>query len=99
MDNNLAVLRRALEDPKLEDLPCICPSHIPQLISVLKELPPDACVSEWRYGMGDIRYEYRVHGNGAALQLREAFSNGARGGHPTLTAVYSREELERLIQQ
>lgn len=98
MDNNLGILRQALEDPKLEDLPCICPSHSPQLTRVLKELPPDAYVSEWRYGMGDIRYEYHVHRNGAALQLREAFSNGARGGHPRLTAVYSREELEKLIQ-
>jgi hypothetical protein len=99
MSNPIDTLRKALNDPKLEDLPCICPAHNSELIRILRKLPSDAFVSEWRHGQGIVRYEYHVHMNGVGASLRDAFDKGAKGGYPTLTAVYSREELEKISQE
>jgi len=97
MNNYLSILRKALKDLKLDGLTCISSSESPRLSEIVKNLSPDACISEWRYGMGNIRYEYHVHQDGIAEQLREAFKNGVSGGHPKLTAIYSREELKKII--
>lgn len=99
MDKPIDILRTALEAPKLEDLPCICPAYHSELLKVIAELPSDAYISEWRCGQGQVSYEYRVHRDGVGPLLREAFDGGVRGGYPTLTAVYSREELKKISQE
>ncbi len=91
MVNYLNTLRRALEDPKLEGLS--------SLSNRMFGLVPQNCyVSEWRVGMGEIRYEYRVHRSEIGEELKRAFLEGNSGGHPKLTGVYSKEDLRRLNQ-
>lgn len=99
MNNNLPIANMALQDPKLEGVDCICRSNYPGLVDIVEGLPSGAYVSEWRYGMGETRYEYRVHQDGIGEQLRKAFESGVRFGHPWLTAVYTKDELKKLIQQ
>lgn len=95
----MIVLKKALDDPQLEGLACICPSESSVLARIVKTLPTTAYVSEWRYGIGEIKYVYRVHTNGIIPELKGIFEKGIKGGHPQLTALYSREELVRIIQQ
>jgi hypothetical protein len=99
MGEYLGVLKSALADPALEGVECICPSNYSKLRTVISDLPPDAHISEWRYGDGQIRYRYHTHVDGAGARLREAFENGARGGNPTLTAVYLKKDLDAIIQE
>ena len=35
--------------------------------------------------------------NKTAAKLKEAYESGARGGHPKLTAIYTRKELEDVL--
>lgn len=90
MSNHLHILKRALEDPKLKGLTCICSSQYSILDKHLDRVPEGGSVSEWRYGNGSVFYEYRVHKKELSRELKQAFDEGARGGHPKLTAVYSR---------
>lgn len=94
----LAVLKKALKDPKVQGLSCISPNNKPKLLEILRELPSTSYLSEWKYGMGQIKYVYHVH-NGKGVKLKEAFDNGARGGHPKLTGVYSKKDLQAIIQK
>lgn len=94
----MTVLRKALDDPKLEGLACISPSESSVLAKIVTTLPTDAYISEWRYGIGEIRYVYHVHTNGIIPELRKLFEKGIGGGHPKLTALYSKEELINLIR-
>lgn len=96
MVNYLNVLKKALADPKLDNLECISDGVDSKLVEILEGLPLDSYISEWKYGFGEIKYEYHIHKGEVAEQLKEAFRNGARGGHPGLTAVYLKKELEAL---
>jgi hypothetical protein len=97
--NKVALLKKGLQDPTLEGLTCIGPSEASQLVKVFNALPQDGCVSEWKYGVGEVTYRYHIHGGDTAAGLRRAFEEGIRGGHPTLTAVYTKKELQELISQ
>ncbi|MCK4670557.1 MAG: hypothetical protein KAT43_05120 [Nanoarchaeota archaeon] len=98
--NPIHILLRALKDPILEGIDCICPSNYPKLAITLVNLSSDTFISEWRYGIGEIKYECHVHRNGIGEQIKRAFENGVRGGGSRkLTSVRSKEELDVLIQQ
>ncbi len=93
-------LRKASEDPEIEGLDCISQENLPKLIEVLAELPDDGCISEWRYGWGEIEYKCRIHKNGVVNLLQEAFEKGVRGGgSQKLTGVYSKQRLRETIQE
>lgn len=49
----------------------------------------DGCISEWKYGMGEVKYVYHIHTKETATKLKEAYRRGIRGGHPKLTAIYN----------
>lgn len=99
MNVAINVLKKALDDPRLDGLTCISPSESSVLARIVTTLPTDAYISEWRYGIGEIKYVYHVHTNGIIPQLKDLFEKGIRGGHPKLTALYSKEELEDIIKQ
>lgn len=62
MNNNyINVLRKAIKDPKIPKLDCICSSNKSRLIKLVQEVPKHAHISEWRYGLGKIRYNYHLH--------------------------------------
>ena len=100
MNKDLLILKKALEDPKIEDLDSISSDASSRLAEIVNELPNGGCISEWRYGLGQIKYEYRLHKNGISDQLKEAFKKGVRGGGPRrLTAVYCKQEIRKIIQK
>jgi hypothetical protein len=99
MNKHLKTLKKALEDPKIEGLDSISSDDTSRLTEIVDELPSDGCISEWRYGVGIIKYEYHIHKNGIFNPLKEAFEKGVRGGGPRrLTAVYCKEDLQKIIQ-
>lgn len=91
----IGLFKQALKDQRL-DIECIT-TGAAELAGVVESLPNGSFVSEWRYGLGLIIYEYRLHERNIGLQLVELLRRGIRGGHPHLTAVYSKGELERII--
>ncbi len=100
MNKYVATLRRALEDPRIEDLDSINPNNTSRLIKIVNKLPEAGCISEWRYGLGEIKYEYRIHNNGISNPLKEAFEKGVRGGGPRrLTGVYFKRDIQKIIQK
>lgn len=96
---SIGILRQALKAPLLEGIVCISSKYSREIVQFLETLPENGCVSEWRYGIGKIEYKFRVHINGLGVELKQAFLEGIRGGHPKLTAVYTKQELQNLIQQ
>ena len=99
MTDSIGMLKQALQDPKIEDLSCICPVNYPLLKNILRGLTHDCYISEWQYGMGMIHYEYHIHRGEKGARLQEERQKGIKGGHPTLTVVYSKKELETIIQK
>ncbi len=99
MANHISTLQRALKDPKIEGITCICDAEMNRLKKIIPSLPANAIISEWKYGIGQVHYEYHIHTNGNSVQLKEAYEQNVRGGHPKLTALYSIEQLNALIQQ
>ncbi len=90
----IEVLKKALSDPRLE-IKVLTPSIYESIRLIVTELHEDGCISEWVHKLGEIKYEYHVHNDGT--ELRTAFESGARGGMPWLVHVYSKSELELLI--
>jgi hypothetical protein len=98
MNNYLSILKAALKDPVLENIDCLFCGESSGLIGVIDSLPSDACISEWRYGLGEVKYEYHVHTYDISSKLREAFEMGFRAGHPKLTAIYSKDKFKSIIK-
>jgi hypothetical protein len=99
MNKYLPILNKALKDSKVEGLVCISPDYKKRLSEIIKDMPSEAYLTEWRYGVGEIYYVYYMHTNGIGPKLKEAFEKDFRGGHPKLTAVYQKKELEHIIQK
>ncbi len=99
MGNYLDIFKKALEAPKIEGLDLITHATAPNLVKLLENAPSHVCISEWRHGFGIVSYEYHIHTDESALQLRKAYEAGAKGGLPKLTALYSKKDLESLTQQ
>ncbi|MDD5331793.1 MAG: hypothetical protein PHE43_03150 [Candidatus Nanoarchaeia archaeon] len=97
----LSILKKALNDEKLniKDIDNLSGGDLSYLEKVVEELPNNGGVSEWQYGMGNLFFEYHLHTNGLVPKLKELYHRGKRGGHPTLLAVYSKEELKEKILQ
>jgi len=96
MNNYRALFKKALKDPQIKGLECICPSDKSALRKVLINLPDDEWVSEWRYGMGEIFYRYHRHLNGLGQKLKKAYDEGKRAGHPFFTGIFSKQDLESI---
>src|SRR3989338_7618615 len=99
MNNYILRLRKGLQDQKIENLTCITSSNLLRLRGLISDIPDGAYISEWRYGMGDIKYEYHIHVGNGAKELKEAYESGAIGGHPKLTGLYSKEELRDITSK
>ena len=97
MHEYLVAMKRALKDKEVNNLVCISRTYKSDLVRIIEKMPNTAYLSEWRYGMGVIKYVYRIHNNKIGSKLKEAFDAGAKGGHPTLTGIYSKNDLENLI--
>ncbi|MBI4155110.1 hypothetical protein HY498_03425 [Candidatus Woesearchaeota archaeon] len=96
MNDYRALFKKALKDPQIKGLECICPSGRVALQKVLKTLPDNVWVSEWRYGMGIVSYRYYLHINGLGLKLKKAYDEGKRAGHPFFTGIFSKQDLESI---
>src|SRR3989344_6295700 len=92
------ILKRAHRDPKI-DLYCVTPELYKEIARILPKIPEDAIVSEWRYDIIKVHYEYHIHTDGIKEELLKLFKEGKRGWHPTLTAIYSREDLEKIVNE
>lgn len=95
--NAREILRKALEDPRLE-ITAVMPSEYGRLAKIVSHLTEDAFVSEWRHSLVEVSYEYHVHGKEAALVLNGLIRKGIHGGHPRLIRLYSQPELVELTQ-
>lgn len=93
-----ATFKNALKDPKVE-IDVIAPSRAQNIARLLHDLGSDCYVSEWRHTLGEVRYEYHRHNKDVGLVLKQLYDQGIRGGNPTLTRVYSRADLEQVIQE
>ncbi len=91
------IYKKALIDPRLE-IELIAPAHYAELAKLLEKLPPTADISEWSH-MHGAGYEYHYHINGVGSQLRKLIGDEKRGGNPKLVKIYSRRELETIIQE
>jgi len=71
-----------------------------EMIPVVKMLPPKSYISEWRYGMGEIRYEYYIHSNSFANKLKKVLNKGING-YPfyKLTNIYSKKDLKEILNK
>lgn len=96
MTNYIQILKKALNDPQVR-IDCISYSYDPKLIEYVRKMSSNLYISEWRYGIGEIRYEYHIHSKELAKKLIGALKKGAHGGHPRLTAIYSKDKLEEII--
>jgi len=100
MKDYISLLRQALSDPKLEDLACITSDSIRSLQSIAEQLPVGEGISEWRIGLGIIKYEYHLHKQGMAVQLKKALNKRISGGGPhKLTGVYFKKNLQEIIRK
>jgi hypothetical protein len=86
---SLNILKKALKDPVVEFGP----------FGLATKIGADecACISEWRYGLGEVKYVYHIHKGDFAIKLQEAFNEGKKGGNPKLTYIYLRKDLEDLV--
>ncbi len=86
---SLSVLKKALKDPVVEFGP----------FGLVAKIKPNecACISEWRHGLGEIKYIYHIHKGDFAIKLQEAYNNGYKGGNPKLIDIYTRKDLEDIV--
>ncbi len=95
--NPLDTLRAALKDPHIR-IDVISAPHAEEIARLVGELSPDEYVSEWRHNLWAVRYEYHRHESSVALALKQLYDSGVYGGNPKLIRIYSRSDLERIIQ-
>jgi len=95
--NSREIFRKALNDPCLE-IKVVMPSEYDKLAHLLKEIPKEAYISEWRHSMGEVRYEYHVHSGDTAERLLELFHDGQRAGNPKLIKIFSYNNLVDITQ-
>ena len=98
MNKYLPVLKSALKEPIISNLDCICPSNKQVLENIINNLPDNPIISEWKYTIGNVNYFYHIHTNGINKKLTEAYNNSVRGGNPTLIHLYSKKELQKIIE-
>ncbi len=96
------VFRKVLGDPKLDpnlelDGLGVHPRNYTTIAELVRELPAEVYISEWKHDLGDHNYECHVHGQEIGKVLRELYDQGQRAGMPTLVRVYSKAELTDLI--
>lgn len=90
----IEILRKALQEPRVEGLKLISYGHIDDIVGILSENPDAEYVSEWKYELaGPIRYEYRLHNVSEGRELKELYQRGKTSSLPRLTGVYTRQEL------
>lgn len=89
--------KTALADLRL-DIEVLIPDNYPKVAATLRSLPEDIVISEWRHVLGGIKYEYHVHTGQTAAELKRIYDEGQRGGNPKLVNVYTKAELENIVQ-
>lgn len=90
-------LKSRLGDPSL-DIPVLHADYFPRLEALLLKMPQEVVISEWKHTMGEAAYEYHVHTGNHASKLVALYKKGVRGGNPKLVALYTKSQLEKLIQ-
>ena len=93
---HIVLFRQALKDPKIDGLECISPRFRDELSRLVKHLPEDHWVSEWRYG-GE--YAYYEHTADIGPKLKKFYEQGKKAGNPKLTNVYSKKRLEIILHE
>jgi len=91
------VFKEARADPALGIIALI-PSEYSKLEQLLGEMPDNAVVSEWKHDMGYVRYEYHMHTGSNVAELKQLYGNNVRSKNPQLVCLYSKQELQELIQ-
>ncbi len=99
MEADIDVLRKALEAPLCRGISCITPRKKEELSTVLDSMDDNSYLSEWRVGLGILRYEFRFHDEELGNSLKGLYGRGVRGGHPKLTGVYSKQDLISLLDE
>lgn len=90
--------KKALEDVPLE-IVVIAPKYYDILSRLIRSIPVDGYVSEWKHAMGEARYEYHIHGRETGENLKKLFEKNIHGGNPKLAHVYSHDDLVSLVQE
>ncbi len=93
---NYEILRRAYAAPEL-DIRVIDPSQTEKIVRILED-PSIKYISEWKHTVGKLKYTYHKHGE-EGQELKELLKKGIAGGNPWLTNVFSREDLETILEE
>ncbi len=103
LDQNLVlreapeICRRARSDPQL-NIEVISPPYYAALREALKKHPDYEAVSEWQHPLVGGDYEIRVHSGKNAEDIHRVWEAKYEGGPAQLRHVYTKQELEYLIQ-
>lgn len=90
-------LKFALLDPQIEGISVVSLENGESIDRYLAEHSENFYLSEWRFGVGKVCYKYHIHTEEVGRGLQKLFQRGIKGGHPYLTAVYSRGDLVKIV--
>lgn len=97
--NARQIFKRALKDPILEGIDYINQLNLIRIVDTIKKLPEGAYISEWKHSLRKAQYEHHIHTDGIKDRLIKLYSDNVRGGNPKLLNLYSKKELEDIIQE
>lgn len=98
MVKEFKILEKASKDPQIfQGLVCLTRESYLTIQSLLKNIPEENYISEWKEGLFHITYSYRVHNQTTGKALQDLIEKNIRGGHPQLIWAQKKNQLEKFI--